>query len=352
MDSRTASRLPRRGFTLIELLMVIVVIGILVGLLSLAVGQALSRAKVTRIKVELDQLSTAMDRFAADHGGYPPNSKNFALSGAAADREARLMRFLRKAFPRWVGDYSTLQTLLLEATESPNLPAATPPHPPQADIENLDQAELLVFFLGGIPVRREDSAGEVGFELTGFAADPQNPFRHADINIKPAGNQYAAITQRTTLYFEFDVRRLVDRDRDGWPEYVPQGTAPTGEMPPFVYFGSQSYQDFPIYPSPLTQSQAFAAWGLAVPYTSRFDPNNNYNDPVNQWGQWQMEFVNPKKFQIVAAGVDGQYGINTVQQLNDARNLVRIFPSGENYSDFDLDNLTNFTDATLEEARP
>jgi len=334
----------RRGFTLIELLMVIVVIGILVGLLSLAVGQALSRAKVTRVKIELDQLATAMDRFSTDYGAYPPNTKNFCFFGTQAQREKRIERFIRKAFPRWTGDYTALQTQLEDATESPGLPAG---NPPKANIDDWDQAEILVFFLGGIPLRRLNTSGEVGFELTGFSADPQNPFRHSDTNISAS-----AVTQRTTTYFEFDVRRLVDRDNDGWPEYVPQGAALTGEMPPFVYFGAQSYKDLPFYPGP-GQNNAlgpdkFPEWGLCVPYLARFDFSKITDPPAD----WDWDHVNPKSCQIVAAGVDSQYGFNDPPSLADAANSLRVFPTGENYSDFDNDNLTNFTEGPLEDAKP
>lgn len=371
MHSRFAARPRRRGFTLIELLIVIVVIGILVGLLSLAVGQALSKAKVTRIKVELDQLSTAMDRLSADYGGYPPNVMTMtvpskATLGTSTELQKQFVRFIRKAFPRWIGQYENtadpargLKDLLLEATDSPDvLTITSPPSTSQANIDDLDQAEILVFFLGGIPIRRLTNPNavnptwdDIGFELTGFSADPQNPFRHADSSIKGASAPFPAITQRTAPYFEFDVRRLVDRDRDGWPEYIPQGTAVAGEMPPYVYFGARSYADMPVYPyafAPLNINFV-NQWGLAFPYMSRITVANPPLDSAD-WAdpsQWtNVAFVNPKRFQIVSAGVDGMYGGG----LTDS--WARLFPSGEGYTDFDNDNLTNFTEGPLEDAKP
>ena len=71
-ESATARR-SRHGFTLIELLMVIVIIGVLMSLLLPAISSVRTLAKVTEVKVEIDNLASALADFKAKFGFYPPS---------------------------------------------------------------------------------------------------------------------------------------------------------------------------------------------------------------------------------------------------------------------------------------
>ena len=53
-------------------------------------------------------------------------------------------------------------------------------------------------------------------------------------------------------------------------------------------------------------------------------------------------YTNPDTFQIISAGRDGDFGANA----------EKGFPLGTNYATGDLDNLTSFHTATLEDAKP
>jgi prepilin-type N-terminal cleavage/methylation domain-containing protein len=61
----------RRAFTLVELLVVIALIGILAGILLVAVGSATNTAKRSRTVATLNSVSAAIDSFVLEHGALP-----------------------------------------------------------------------------------------------------------------------------------------------------------------------------------------------------------------------------------------------------------------------------------------
>ena len=157
----------------------------------------------------------------------------------------------------------------------------------QFDFSKLDASEALPFWLGG------------------FSPDVERPLTGPG--------------ERIPLT-EFDRARLVDLDGDGFPSYVP----PKGEGVPYVYFDSRSYA-----------SAAFAlpGAGTAKPYRSDLE-----GDVALSGGG--EAFANPKSFQIIAAGLDLEYGVGGGK-----------FPSGTGYAKGDRDNFVNFSERSLEASR-
>ena len=60
------------GFTLIELLVVIAIIGILAGLVSVALPLALEKAKIADVQADFRAISTALSQYLTENGSYPP----------------------------------------------------------------------------------------------------------------------------------------------------------------------------------------------------------------------------------------------------------------------------------------
>ncbi|MCP3868260.1 MAG: type II secretion system major pseudopilin GspG [Gammaproteobacteria bacterium] len=68
----------QKGFTLIELLVVLVILGLLAGLVGPKVVGYLSRGKSDTAKLQVEQLSAAMDLFLLDVGRYPTEEEGTA----------------------------------------------------------------------------------------------------------------------------------------------------------------------------------------------------------------------------------------------------------------------------------
>jgi prepilin-type N-terminal cleavage/methylation domain-containing protein len=282
----------RRGFTLIELLVVVVIIAVLAALISAAVAGAIGRAKEARITMELQNISGAMELYKAKHGSYPPNTPN------------ELRSHIQARFPR--AKQEDLNTL-------PNI---------------MDAAEILWFC------------------LRGYTSDPQRPVDFFNDNAKRDGE------------FEFDQGRLVRGDQwdhvsGGQRSMTPldsQRTSPKflysyvpqeGKDRPYVYFDcSRGDRPNGLY-GHAARAYGASTGNMARPY--RMDPSNP--DP-----QKRYRVVNEGKFQIISAGLDGEYG-SDVSQPND-KTTHKIFPEGDRYTDGDKDNLTNFTERNLQNSIP
>jgi prepilin-type N-terminal cleavage/methylation domain-containing protein len=61
----------RTAFTLVEILVVIALIGVLAGILLVAVGGAVNSAKAVRTKATMESMSAAIDSFVLEHGSMP-----------------------------------------------------------------------------------------------------------------------------------------------------------------------------------------------------------------------------------------------------------------------------------------
>jgi len=61
----------KKGFTLIELMVVIAILALLGGMVAPKVIGRLRQAKPQKAKIDLTQIETGMDMYAADNGSYP-----------------------------------------------------------------------------------------------------------------------------------------------------------------------------------------------------------------------------------------------------------------------------------------
>lgn len=357
---------PRRAFTLVELLVVISIIGVLAALLIPAVMGAQRRARSTRIKLEIDSLDTAFEDYRNDVGNeYPPNANPATVND--------VIRHFKKAFPR-----SREPERLIRRLTGATLTGGTAGDGsgPETLIGGISAAEAIVFWLGG------------------FSSDPKYPISG------PGGPSYLStandnVEDRSNRTFDFEIARLGARggvsikafqDANMSPAFsrfltytvnvngAPQTRRinfwqyypPKSEVP-FVYFDASrtwpNVDELVIYNNNYTTNSAqeadlFAVLGLA-PFkrlsTTLLDPSNG---PTLQ----DLRYANEDKFQILHAGIDGDWGdfgrirvdfsVDPTTLLTDSSlNNPLLVPDGPFVAELG-DTITNFDERTLQDAQP
>lgn len=189
-------------------------------------------------------------------------------------------RHMRKAFPRHTEGSTNTGMTRPDGTDA-KVGASW------ADVSKLDRSEALVFWLGMV---KKDAR----LPLNGSGKlDPMFPFKED---------------------------RLRDRDSDGWYEYYPQD----GKDAPYVYFvardGTSPADGILDYDN---NNFTFSGTLILYPYKTNTGPSG-----ATQW-------ANKTTFQIISAGIDGDFG---------TANVDKVFPVGTNYSRGDMDNISNFSD--------
>ena len=135
--------------------------------------------------------------------------------------------------------------------------------------------------------------------------------------------------------------------------------ASQGERP-YVYFESRSYLYHARVPMTFSTTEA------CVPYV--WDSNDDDQFSALDWdangngvldiSEETRPFANPKTFQIISAGVDSDFGPATNQVVlprpsgSPLRIVGKVYPIGTGYGDPDNDNMTNFSERSLGDARP
>ena len=87
------------GLTLIELMIVIVILGILAAVIAPRIMDAPQKANVSKAKMEISGISTALDSYAIDVGQYPTTEQGLNALWRAPNPEP----------PNWSGPYLSQQ---------------------------------------------------------------------------------------------------------------------------------------------------------------------------------------------------------------------------------------------------
>ena len=316
--------LKSHGFTLVELLVVIVIIGILVGLIVAAVIPARNKARNAAVSIEINQLDSALKAYKLKYGAYPPDFVGINHPTPAVQTAARalVIRHLRKVFPRYdlgSNPWTTFHDHLMLATGDPSDGSGG------LNINDVNFAltpgSALAFWLGGIPAREDATSSTT---LVGFSANPAKPFEN--------------ITSRLPPLFEFDDTRLsVSYNSNGyptnWPEYSPSVSAGNAAMP-YVYFRARGgAYDATNQMAPDAAYSAFTEDGVAI----RVRPYQVATDNGTTWDR--VRWMKPNSFQIICAGLNGQYGSKYYLPIGNGR-----VGTGTEF-----DNLTNFSGGILED---
>ena len=149
---------------------------------------------------------------------------------------------------------------------------------------------------------------------------------------------------------------------------------------PYVYYDSKSYSEPNTkkndYEPNFSGIRAWATpdWGILTPYVRDngsgqlealegfTDGNGNHTYDVGESisgsnGVLHVnpatdQYANPDSFQIISAGQDGRYG-RTIPSSGPLPRTAKLFPIGHGYTEYDGDNIVNFTDKkTLDDAKP
>ena len=90
----------RSGFTFIELLVVIAIIAILSGAVALNLAGRTGEARITRAKLDIQQLQTALDTYRTDQGRYPTQVQALQALYEKPTREPIPMRYPSEPYLR------------------------------------------------------------------------------------------------------------------------------------------------------------------------------------------------------------------------------------------------------------
>ena len=347
----------RAAFTLVEIMVVILIITILVGILIPVVTSVRRRVLFTSIALEVRNLNDAIESYKNKYKDYPPD---FTDSSVVA-------RHIAKAFPR---------------IAPPGIPPLGEPRPGMGQGWGLDQAEALVFWLGGL------------------SDDPKHPFTGPGGPLKHVGNgQYVANTDRANAFFEFNQKRLtyqllqngqyasrdeLDLHNMADPNPIQQLYTTPDQFPvytqkysdlPFTYHDARSYvvinrgAGTVVYPGYTALGDTTGDVGVARPYKST-ERNPDFNAQTDA-PDMAVHFMNRRTFQIIAPGLDNSYGWDALAPVDSPAfgqvpcPVFKVFNTGEyfhpsgnaavptNYFNSHRDNLTNFSEGrTLEDSKP
>ena len=354
------ARLP--GFTLVEVLVVIAIIGILVGLAVPAVNLARRSIQQRAIALECLAIAQAVEAYHNKYDDYPPDGADLGI----------LKQHLRKAFP----NMASTEVALIEGTfplPTGNVAVASG----NLAIGSLmEPSEALVFFLGGFsndPVFPFSGKGGPIFILNsgGNPVKSNEPAANiASIQYNPDRQSPLYDFKQAQLTLDASSGKTISSDdviTGGSPDLMP-AYHPSGKKMPFLYFDSRTYQRN-VSGVPIANQFNAGQAGIAYPYRSTAI-NTKYT-PTGDPNKY-FRFMNEKTFQVISAGLDDDYGgesglfymfkdasSESTGNANSGDSLNLALPTaapdftrflGANGSTSQLDNVTNFSQGTLEDS--
>ena len=341
----------RLGFTLVELLIVITVIGILVGLLLPAINGAMRSARELAMRTEMVQIEQAVESFKTEYGFYPPSFEQFA-PGAAADTShpglAAFLRYLNRIAPNhqeaisFVGGGSRIVVWWNKVGQ------------------HLDDQSSLVFWLSGLCQNKQ-------FPITGGNPDSLIPPFGPDTSFTAPNGSVVEINRDRR--FEFQPNQLVygvtaNDTSDITTSETTIVTDPTTGAVQFVEADSLggNNQLVAAYKQPYGPSNGDLNYRYRDS-SSYFFPPYAYLTDVGPTAMLDNDFdgtadtvpdptvfINPKTFQLISLGLDGEAGVPVEEPTSDDdfRENAFVFSTDPNFIKFGYDNMANFADGRLE----
>ena len=292
------SRTGSRGFTLVELLVVITVIGILVGMLAVAIIPALQRGKEFAIQAEMKQIEQSIENFRNDKNFYPPSFEGLTF--------AQFRSYVNQMAPN---NRETADGRLMPWWDNIG--------------QFIDQESSLVFWLSGTfenqqyPITGGSPAGTI-IAAHSFGADPPT-------------------VGARKVYYDFQTGQLFGDQTDESVEYT-VGTTPT-EVPaalrataaePGIILEYMQEHGRSMDGRPSMGSDLLFKYRDAASYAAA---GAYHTGPVAT-----PSYINPNTFQLVCFGLDGSPG---------ATNGAGVNASASDLSSEGEDNLCNFANGRI-----
>jgi prepilin-type N-terminal cleavage/methylation domain-containing protein len=335
-----------RGFTLVELLVVITIIGILTGLITVAAVGAMKAAQRTRIKVEIDQMSTAVEEYKNKNGSYPPNTVTDFGPDETLTNDQRLLiltdlkRHMKQAFPRHRESDDLLARLAGLASSGQQLAGG------------MTAGEAIVFWLSG-------ASADPKYPISGEGG-PSYPIP----GLNQSQNRELDPLESRNWVFPFEVARLGTRKADGffddstgrYIEYTitipgqnnnqPQTRrinfwqyTPTKSEQPYLYFDTSRHTPDVLDPPARNDLHVHALKQIQNPGST----------------SERVLFATPDKFQVLHCGIDNAWGedldrTSYSHYLNE-RDKFLAYPAGP-FTGEVADTIVNFSEGALEDSQP
>ena len=233
MASFLRRRRNRQAFTLVEMLTVIIIIGLLATLMLVAFQRARVNVRNATVKTDIKQIEMALERYRTEYGEYPPDfvgtADAFPLAIRTPARTA-VLRHLAKRFPRLAIPGATVDLQFgafiaaVQTATSDNNQNGIPGESGETGITvttatPFNPSQALLFWLGGLP------AYSTSGELTGFSANPANPFSPATV-----------VASRTTPFYEFNTGQMFKYPSDAASPICYGALDAARVLQPYVYF--------------------------------------------------------------------------------------------------------------------
>ena len=378
---------PRKAFTLVELLVVITIIGILAALLTVAVGAAIRWARTAAIRWELNQLSMALEEYKNKYGEYPPDFTNID----------DVVNHVKLRWPHYIpgqakGDTSnTYAVRLFDDLDLASRRFIDPKNPGSATAYwslnpgnngTNDYAKLaaLAFWMGGFPDKSNIEASTLNFyssaRLGGFSANPRDPFfltvnsdKKCDEDGDDEREDMLNLAKRENTFYPFEpenwYHQPIPASSTGNRE--PRAPMILVKGKPVAYFRGTSsdtakalrraylndYGDNAKYDWTVPYI-SYADYGVAVPYAKSGELSfDSGSTPRTDDLAGDVQWHNPRTFQLIHPGLDGQFNGNDASVVTSSRvddNFVSTSgDKAKNVTPLDFDNVVNLGEtATVE----
>jgi prepilin-type N-terminal cleavage/methylation domain-containing protein len=315
---RTLPPTRRPAFTLIELLVVISIIAILISLLAAAVMKVLGTGPKVQTQTEISKLHESLQVAAQGYNGldYFPsklvlyNDMQKYQTDTSTDAQ-RTADVLRKMFgPRLLMKTGNTYNKVDWAGRSPR------PGTFANDTFTLEGQQCLVFYLGGIP-EITGTAPNRQFQCLGFSSNPNEPTELPSASTTKFG--------RLGPYHQFPSSRLsTDFSSNNATNRFFCFLDPFGV--PYAFFGTTGANNSYIDYCPNAKDLPPTGTGQAP-------------HPYYQGSGANTKYFNPSTWQIISAGPDKIWAVNTSGYQWD--------PTQGATDKYTKDNMTNFAKRQL-----